>query len=188
MSKKKNARPSELEFERDGYKIILRGMPPLVPERVASSVEMPEVPTYEVETADGSIEVWEHDETTLTTPEDHEAWNKYQKKLAEAETLVTERLLRAILLESVEVEVDSDTLERFRRRQELIGLEPPKDEEELLLYFKETMVLRTTEDVQDLLDVVLELTGVSRKEIDALKASFPDNVESDTSADAGDEA
>ena len=177
----------ELEYTtKSGVTVILTGMPPLVPQQIANSVEMPSVPTYEVPTADGGVEIWEHDETTLQTDDEKAAWAKYLAEKEEAETIVTERLLKAILLEAVEVK-ETGQLERWKKKQKLIGLDVPEDQDELLLYFKENEVYHDLQAIEFVMNQVLELTGVSREEIASMKDSFPDRLEPGTSG-TGNEA
>lgn len=177
------------EFEtRNGIKVILRGMPPLIPQMVANSVPMPDPPTYSVPTADGGEEIWEHDESTLSTPEDRAEWDAYLEAKNKAETDVTEKLLRAILIESVKLDVSEEQVAVWKRKQELIGLPVPADDEELMLHFKEVEVFPDVESIQFIMNKVLELTGVSREDIDLMKDSFPGDVESSAISGSGNEA
>lgn len=170
-----------------GVEVVLTGMPPLLPQQISDSVKMPEIPTYEVETSSGTKEIWEHDETTIQTEEDKEIWNAYLEEKEAAETLITERLLKAILLESVSIPNLDKHLEAWKSRQRLIGIELSENPEELLLNFKETEVFREVPDVEFVMSKVLELTGVPREEISSMKDSFPDTVDAE-SGSAGNKA
>lgn len=183
-----------------GLTVILTGLPPLVPQRIDSSIEYPEVPTYEIETASGDIETFEHDADSLESDEDKEAWVEYQEALEEAETELTEKLLYAVLLECVELKNYEKQFAKWVHKQELQGLtlaesEDPEDEisveranEENKFHFMQTEVFRDADDIGEILTIVMGLTGVSVEDLAATRESFPGDVEPESQEGGGDTA
>jgi hypothetical protein len=153
----------EREFTNSaGLVIKIHGLPPLEIPRLAADIEYPSVPTYTVTTATGDTETHQHDETSLTSPE--------------AE--LTTRILKCVLIEAVEVEITD--LEGWSKRQKLMGMPVSEDPEERMLHYKETQVIRSPEDISEVMRIAMELTGVSEEAIKAAKTSFQGGVESST--------
>lgn len=183
-----------------GLKVILTGLPPLVPQRIDASVEYPDKPSYSVETASGDIETYEHDETSLETPEDKEAWAAYVEGMNAAETDLTERLLYAVLLECVELEDYEDLFYEWKTKQELIPLplaeaKDPEDEravkkaeQENKFHFMQIEVFRDADDIGEILTIVMGLTGVSVEDLASARDSFPSEMESESPDGSGDTA
>lgn len=162
-----------------GFSFKVRSLPPLVLPQLSEGIKYPEKPTYSVTTASGDLEIHEHDETTLQTPEDFAAWEKYKEEMQKADEELSNRMLNCILIEGIDIDDDID-LARWEKRQTLMGLPVPDDLEEKLLQYKRTQVIRSGKDIQDLMQLVMMLTGVSEEVIDMTKNSFPDNMESRT--------
>jgi hypothetical protein len=172
-----------------GLEVILTGLPPLVPQRIDASIEYPNKPTYEVETASGDIEVFEHDETSLESDEDKQEWADYEDAQNEAETELTEKLLYAVLLECVEpknAETYEELLLDWKRKQRLMGIDISEDEEENKFYFMQTEVFHDADDIGEVLTIVMSLTGVSVEDLASARDSFPGEVESEPPAGNGD--
>ena len=83
---------------KDGNKIPLRRVAPILVEKVRQSVVIPTPPTYEVEVVGGDKEFHVHDATTLETDEDRAAWAEYQTALAATNTDMVERILRLLFV------------------------------------------------------------------------------------------
>ena len=183
-----------------GLKVILTGLPPLVPQRIDASIEYPSKPIYEVETVSGDVEIYEHDKESLTTDEDKEAWADYLKAQSDAETELTEKLLYAVLLECVELLKYESLFEEWKQNQELMGIaiakskdeadeiDNEKAERENKFYFMQTEVFRDSDDIGEILTIVMSLTGVSVEELVEARDSFPGEVESESPARDGDTA
>lgn len=166
--------------------VILHGLPPLVPQRLDASVAYPDKPTYEVETASGDVEKYEHDKDSLETPEDEEAWQQYLDDMAEAETELTEKLLYAILVESVELKDYKDHFDRWKKKQKFMKLELSEDEDENKFHFMQIEVFRDADDIGEILTIVMGLTGVSVEDLADSRDSFPGEVEPEPSDGSGD--
>lgn len=159
-----------------GQPFVIQGLPPLLMADISANVALPKVPTYTVTTASGDVEVHNHDETTLVTQEDKDAWSKYLLELARVNAKVSDQMLTCILLEGVVVTDDTD-ISRWEKRRRMVGLPVPEDIEERMLAYKRTMVIRCTEDIARLMDSVMALTGISEEELEKTKATFQDKVE-----------
>ena len=171
-----------------GLDVTLTGLPPLVPQRIDSSIEYPSKPTYEVETASGDIETYEYDAKSLetATDEDKQAWADYLEGTSDAETELTEKLLYAVLLECVEMEECDEAFEAWKKRQKLIGIELSEDDDENKFYFMQTEVFHDQDDIGEILSIVMSLTGVSVEDLAEARDSFPGEVESESQAGDGD--
>jgi hypothetical protein len=161
-----------------GITVHLQGIPPLIIPRISDSVTFPEKPTYQIETASGDFETHTHDKTTISTDEEKKAWAEYLEQNSEAEQTLASRILKAVLIEGVVVKDYSD-FENWKVRQELMGLEVSDNKERMLLHYKETQLARTEEDIESVMNLVMELTGVDPKELDLAKSSFQDTMESE---------
>jgi len=160
-----------------GKKFILQGLPPLLLPQISSGVEMPKKPTYTVTTVSGDTEVHEHDEKSAQeSPESMAAWSEYIRAQSEAEQEISNRMLNCILIEGIAIPDDTD-LSRWEKRRMLMGLPIPEDFEEKILEYKRSEVIRSTDDIQKIMSMVMALTGVSEEAVRKAKESFPDFVE-----------
>jgi hypothetical protein len=159
---------------------MLQGLPPLELPDIYNSVVFPTRPSYKVTTADGGEQEFPHDETTLTTDEDRAAWEEYKSGLEKAEAELTEKILNEILIEGIDMSSDHPDVERWRNKQILKGMEIPENEDAMLLLFKRSLVACSTEDINEITGIVMELTGVDKERLDAAKRSFQDSMESES--------
>lgn len=181
MSKRNGSSPKTTEvltedrISSKGVPYILHGLPPLEVPDIYESVNMPTKPTYTVELAGGGTQTFDHDETTLVSDEDKATWQEYLDQVEIADSLLTERMLNAILIEGIEVEPQN--IERWKKRRKMIGLPIPEDEDELLLAYKKSEVACSKEDITDIMTSVMRLTGVSEEAMNKALRSFPDTME-----------
>jgi hypothetical protein len=190
MTKKSNSRilrdeasaPKDLRsaeyINTTGIRVTLIGVPPMLIPAIADSIEFPSKPTYTVTLATGDAQIFEHDEKSLTTDEDKKAWADYKAKNNEAEDTLSRRMLKAVLLEGVIINAEMPELLKWKKRQELIGIKLSDDEDELALQYKEIAVARSKDDIENIMSMVMELTGVDREALDLAKSSFQDSMES----------
>jgi hypothetical protein len=164
-----------------GETFKIQGLPPLTLPNLAVGLERPKKPTYSITTAAGDIELHEHDASTLQTPEDREAWQEYIALDAAFEAELSERMLLCILVDGVVIPDDVD-LTRWESRQRIMHREIPDDFEEKLLAYKRSTVIKSGEDIKDLMRAVMDATGIGQEAIDLAKKSFPDTMESKPSA------
>lgn len=177
-------RPPKLHTTSTGIEVKIVGCPPLFLDRVRSSVEYPEKPTYEVETATGEIEVLEHDETTLETDEERKEWADYLEAYKKAEDEVSERMFKAVVMRGMEVTIPTDgSWEAF---QEWLGVKVPDNQFEKKFAYIQSEVIGNDTDIEDIMSLVMEQTGVPADTIRDVRKSFRDSVEQEE-ASAGDE-
>jgi hypothetical protein len=168
----------EVEFVNSrGLKLKLHALSPYLVQMATESVEKPSVPTYTITTADGSEETHFHDEESIAQSSDEEKkkWETYKKGIQEAEAKASEILLNIILIEGVELPIQDE--DKWVKRQKLMGITVPDDEEERSLMYKKQNVIGNTQDIELVTRKVMELTGVSREEVDLVKKSFQNPVE-----------
>lgn len=159
-----------------GIHVTLSGLPPLLIPMIANSVVFPKKPTYTFQDVSGEDVVVEHDEKTLKTDEDKKAWADYEEAKAAADNQVVEKLLNLCLLEGVQV--DLSPIDKWKKRQALIGIPIPEDPDELEMMYKRSVVISSSKDITHVMKRCMELTGVSPEEVNAIQKSFPDKVES----------
>jgi len=187
--KKDTSREKSRVFEASsGLKVILTGLPPLTPNRLNSAIEYPQKPTYQIETATGDVETYEHDLTTLQNDEDKKAWADYLEAQDAAETLLTEKLLYAVLLECVTLQDYDDRFARWKKNQKFMGIDLSEDEDENKFYFMQTEVFHDADDIGEILTIVMSLTGVSVEDLAEARNSFPSEVEPEPQSGNGDAA
>ena len=181
-SELKEKAKTEVWTSSGGVVVTLHGIPPLLVPRVVGSVQYPSKPTYTIALPGGATETHQHDEKSIETGTDEEkaAWSKYEADLRVANGKRTERLLRAVLLEGVDVNIDEAKLRKWKKRQEIMGIEIPEDAEDLMEVYKETVLIGNVNDMAYIFKRVMELTGVTQEVLDETAATFPDRMESES--------
>jgi hypothetical protein len=165
-----------------GLTVKLLAISPYMLELAASSSDFPKTPTYTVIIAGGGEETHDYDEISITDPKtpiaDQERWLEFLDEVDVANRKASETLLNIILLESVQLDVSEKELTSWRKKSKMMGIVLPEDEEEQLLVYKKMYVTGNEDDITGITTAVLNLSTVSRKEIDLAKKSFPSSVES----------
>jgi len=169
-----------------GVKVILKSIPPLLITSLNDKFVVPKPPQYSITTVAGDVEVYDHDETTLQTPEEKKAWAEYQQKLSDIETEITSLTIKICLVEGMEVVDKDNRWQDWIERMELIGIDLPTSDRAKDLLFKETDVAREDTDIAHILDRVMALTGVDEATLATARASFQDQVESNEGSKDGD--
>lgn len=163
--------------------IIFLPMPPMLMEKIEIGLKKtwpkPEVPTYEMQTAVGTVEVKPHNETTLETDEERAAWSAYQVDLAAWEEEKNRRLLRAIQLQCIQpVDIDN---EEWVERQKFLGMDIPTNPFERKLHYIETEVIGDERDIMACMTIPMQLvSGASEEDMAAAEALFRDAVQKET--------
>jgi len=88
-----------------GKKLKLKPIHPALINRLSSGIAWPERPTYDREIVGGEIEKLPHNETTLETPEEFEAWEKYIAATSAAEESYFRRKVKLYIAHGVETEL-----------------------------------------------------------------------------------
>ena len=172
---------SEKEFVNSrGLKVTLLPLPPYLIEMATSVVKAPPVPTYDIVLEGGGIETHTHDAESIEQSSDEEKlkWTQYLIEKKKANAASVDVLMKVILIEGVRVEIpDRDN---WIKRQKLMGLPVPEDEEELMLMFKKTQVVGNDKDIEYITQYVMQMSNVAEEDIKVVKDSFQDNVESNS--------
>ncbi len=155
---------------KDGNRIPLRRVAPILMEKIRKSVTLPSPPTYEVETAGGDIETHIHDETTLETDEDRAAWAAYQIAHAKANEAMIEKILRLLFAKATgDVLPPSDD---WAKEQAYLGVDVPGDPLERKIHYIQTELLTHTSDIMAFMTAAMALTGVDEEVVESAEATF----------------
>lgn len=131
-----------------------------------------DAPTYEVETAGGGKQTFFHDEKTLETDEQKEAWKNYQEDSARMSAEIV-RVRNEILFDSILVGLPSDSTWETRQRKRYITV--PDDPDEKRRHYIQTEILRTVNDVYGITEKIMVATlsgAVPEEAIQAASATF----------------
>ena len=139
-------------------------------------------PTYTVTPASGAVETFPHDEASLQTDEDRAAWAAH---IAATEKLQREReriTTRLFLLRGLEI---GDVPPEWSEDMGHLGIEVPKDPDDLKLEYIQTEVMRTPEDVIRATMAIMRLSaaGAPQEEIEAAEAAFRRSISRSRSAE-----
>ena len=130
-------------------------------------------PEYCVELPGSDKQCYVHDKDTIkdkgTSDEDKEAWKLYQATLNEYNTVLSERMLGAIIMDQP-IKYEKGWEKKF----EWLGIEIPKDELDRKMLYVTTRLLRVSEDIQGYIFKVMEISaGTANEEaIAAARAMF----------------
>lgn len=135
------------------------------------SGRLPPCPTYEVENAAGEKIRLPHDDKTEKTPEEQEDWNAYVDANRRMDAEISEKIINLVLLDCVSVAPED--MASWQSKMRALGIPVPEDEAERKLAYGRTEVIRTPEDVADLLVAVMRLTpGISEEAVKAAERQF----------------
>lgn len=153
---------------------------PLLLEKLQSQHPQPQPPTYTVKTATGNVEVHPHDETTLETDADRQAWQEYLQQAAAAKRKLDLALMRLIMLRGIKVL--TEPAPDWAEEQEFIGIEVPTDPRQRRMHWLETEVFANQTDYMAIVTGVMEASGVPEEVIQDAEATFRGPVEQDSAA------
>jgi len=176
-----NESVSEISFVNSrGISVKLRPLPPYLIQMASTAIDKPEPPTYVVKLEGGGEEIHTHDQESIlqSSQEEQTEWSKYLEKVREADQKATEVLINVVLVEGVEVEIPER--EKWIKKQKLMGLPVPEDEDELLLMFKKTQVIGNDKDIEFIIQSVMKIGGITEEDLKSVKNSFQDKLESDS--------
>ncbi len=159
---------------KDGNRIPLRRVAPLLMEKVRQSVKLPTPPTYEVETVGGDIEIHVHDETTLETDEDRAAWAAYQTAQAQANGDLMEKILRLLFAKATGDVVPAG--DGWVEEQTYFGIAVPDDPMERKIHYIQTELLTHSDDISSFMLAAMGLVGVGNEVIRAAEETFRNPV------------
>lgn len=167
--------PNKTFTTKAGLELILVPIPPLLLEQVRASVKQPPIPTYATKTAAGNVETFNHNETTLVTDEDKAAWAEYKRLKAEADKLLNERVMRALFLKGIALNMPNDA--EWVQEQEFMGIKVPEHPLERKLHYIQTEILASSEDMVGIMSDIMRLTGVDEEVVKGAEESFRRAVE-----------
>lgn len=130
-----------------------------------------EPPTYEAKTVTGETERHPHDETTLETDEDREAWRLHQEALAQLEAETNEALTRYMLAEGV---ICDDPPEEWAEKRVWLGLEVPESRLDQRMLYIQQEILRTPADLIRAIQGIMHLTARGSAEMEARLVELDD--------------
>lgn len=169
------AGPNRNFVTKAGVELTLVPIPPMLLEKVRGSVKYPPIPQYETKTAAGNIEKFNHDESTLQTDADKAAWAEYTAAKREADRLLNERVMRALFLKGIALDMPAD--DEWIKEQEFMGIEIPTDPQERKLHYIQTEILASSEDMVGIMSDIMRLTGVEEAVVQSAEDSFRRAVE-----------
>jgi len=155
---------------KDGHRIPLRRVAPILIEKVRQGVVLPSPPTYEVEVVGGDKETHLHDATTLETDEDRAAWAAYEKAQSEANGQMMERILRLLFVRATGDVLPADN--SWAVEQAYLGIDVPVEPLDRKVHFIQTELLTHAEDISDFMVAAMGLIGVGEEVIQAAEATF----------------
>ena len=194
MSKKNGTGP--ITLKTDGRKvqtyttprgraITILPMPPMMREHLQAALKaeweesghpLAAKPTYAIKTAAGAEETHEHDEQSIALPEyaaDKDAWQAWQTAEAEFDGELKLRTLKAVIIDCLEFEIDPAWTAKAKAKR----MRVPADEWERKLFFAETELIGSGEDITAIIETAARLTGVDARLVDAAHESFRGGVE-----------
>lgn len=178
--KKKAEKTFDVMDMGDGVSLKIYGMPVLAPASIRNAYNaeqpMPQVPTYK-STGFGDVEVvFEHDATTVTTPEEKAEWNDYVNALQRWKNGLSERMIMFFLSECVDLDVsDPAVYEDWNERLGYLGVNPKTKTQKKLAYLQH-FVITDSQTLAVVSERISELTGIKKADLEAAEKMFPDTV------------
>lgn len=168
-----------------GKTIRLKGLPSMLIEKIQGSVKMPDPPTYAATTAGGDVENHFHNETTLDvegdpeqTAKNHKAWEEYIAERDRINAELSERMMKLMLIKGTEVEMPND--DEWIEEQVFVGADISKIPEDRLgrkYYYIVTEVIGSPDDLNNIMNTIMKISGVGEEAVLAAEASFRRAVE-----------
>lgn len=165
----------ETKIDKD-LTIIYKSIPPLAIPAITQNHEKnhprPQKPTYTTVAAGGTEVTFEHDETTISTDEEKDLYNKYLKDNFEWQKELTEKITLLFLLEGIEIKASKNLIKKWHNRLEryydIEGLE----EDDLHLLYLQTFIFTTSNEIEKATKTIMSLTGVSEADLEAAEKLF----------------
>src|SRR6185503_14457768 len=170
-----------------GVEVWIGPMPPMMPELAKAAIEaeweeagkpLPVKPTYKTTNVAGDEEEHEHDEKSLTTPDEKAAWAEWKKHSKEFENAILNLSFEQVVRNCLRFSVDPSWPARFKR------LRPPTDPVDLMDFYARAAVIGGKHDVEEIMRISAEMTGVDARLMQAAEDSFRDDLEEQDTAEA----
>jgi len=173
-AKKKNEEKEENVYVTEtGLVIKISSIPPMLLQKVMSSVKMPERPTYEAKVGfSGRVEIWPLDEVSAKETEHGVTrWEYYDEVKTQQQAIQNDRITAAAFLFGTECEIPENG---WDKRQEYLGLEIPTDPDQRRAHYLATEL--SAKDVADLMQAVLGTLQIPEEAIADAEGSFQRSV------------
>lgn len=167
---------------KSGYTIRFRTIAPSLIAKVQQSIDEAKKPTYVEERVGGKNEDGtplmiavnvEHDESTLETEEEKQAWADYLRKRDEVDKLRKERIMQLFYLRGIDVDLPNN--DEWLEDQRYLGVKDLPDGSDTRgtkLHFLDTEVLASPEDIMEVITAIITLSGVEQEAIEEARAMF----------------
>jgi hypothetical protein len=181
-----------------GYQVRILGMPQTLIDKITATKKYPPTPTYLAPTAtdpDARLpheyrmakeQIWNADtesydtkevlHSTLTTDEDKRVWNEYLVACAVEDKRVANKVMEALMLRGIAVETET-TNDNWEEVQTFLGIVVPQEPIAKRIHWLTTEVLRTNQDLSQILEESLRATGVPEEQLDTILGSFRSDME-----------
>jgi hypothetical protein len=107
----------------DGAEVPLRRVSRVYVARIHAKYPIPETPTYTAKIVGGSEQTFQHNATSLETPEDHKMWNEYVEAKDAAVSGRLKEVAEFLLFQCVDL--DPPPTDEWRVDFDMFGIEPP---------------------------------------------------------------
>lgn len=161
-----------------GHTIQIKPLSPFLLDKLNTAFPVPEPPTYEIETASGDIEIHVHDEETLETDEDKQAWEEYSIEFNRVAKEKNDASIRIFIDQGVTL--PEEILPEIEHWKELLvscGMPVPESAIDQKVEFVKDIILTNPDDIMLVMSEVVKLSGVSEKLVRQAEDSFRDQVE-----------
>lgn len=157
----------------EGMQITLKGIQPMIVSKVMESVPIPKRPTYTTKTISGREEKLPMDEQSAKeTPGGQAIWEAYKTDRDQALGEQNSKTINAILAMGTSFKVPDDGWDQMQIE---FGIEIPKNPDLLRAHFLMTQ-LDDPNELNDIVSIIMRMTGVSETVISAAEGAFRDSV------------
>jgi len=172
-AKKKVEVEEDIYTTEDGLVVKVSPIPPMLLQKVMSSVKMPERPTYEAKVGfSGRVEIWPMDEESAKETEHGETrWEYYDEVKTQQQAIQNDRITAAAFLFGTECEIPENG---WDKRQEYLGLEIPTDPDQRRAHYLATEL--SAKDVAGLMQAVLGTLQIPEEAIEDAENSFQRSI------------
>lgn len=149
------------------YNLEVKPISPLLQQSIETKYRKenpePKVPTYVVEAAGGIVETFEHNETTIDTPEEKLAYKTWKEAHDNWSAGLVQRIVRMFLLRGINLKLTKEQVEELEIETDLLGFTVPNNERERNLFWLETFIVDSQEKLETVMQEVLGQTGVKQE-------------------------
>lgn len=176
-----------------GVKIEITQVPPLLIDVVRLQAmeekEVPPIPTYEVELADGTKLPYEHDKDSIvdpTTPDsDRKLWAAYQAAKEAQQKHTSLKMMDLFMLKGTVIDEEVINNGAWLDLQRYFRIKIPDDPYDRKIHYLRTELLTTVDDIYGMMSDIVELSGIDKNILQAAKNSFRDNLRQEQDATNG---